>query len=374
MIPILTRYGQARRVALLAALGAVALCLTVVSCEPSRSPDIQSQAMNQTAGMPMRSVDTTEPRPLIIAHRGASGHRPEHTLEGYALAIAMGADFIEPDLVSTKDGVLVARHENEIGSTTNAAAVFPDRRTQKVVDGVTVDGWFVEDMTLDELKTLRARERLEFRSHEYDGQFVVPTFDEVLALADSAGKARGRVVGVYPELKHPTYFVGLGLDMTPPLLRALEARGLTTRTSAVFIQCFEIATLRALRGKTQARLVLLLSGADVPYDRAVAGDLRTGAELVSPESLRDVVEYADAVGVNSRMVVGAGVGAPVTSLIADAHAAGLAVHVWTLRSEPQFLAERYGGDAFAEVLELVRLGVDGMFGDYPDVLVGAIRR
>lgn len=374
MIRIWTTFDTVRRAAIWATFLPTVLCVTVVSCQSGRSPYTQPTSMTPRPATLAMQENLAEPRPIIIAHRGASGHRPEHTLEGYALAIEMGADYIEPDLVSTKDGVLVARHENEIGSTTNAADVFPDRHTQKVVDGVTVDGWFVEDLTLAELKTLRARERLPFRSHAYDGQFVVPTFDEVLALADRAGKARGRVVGVYPELKHPTYFVGIGLDMSPPLLRALDARGLNTRTSAVFIQCFEIATLKALRGQTQARLVLLLSADDVPYDLAAAGDVRTGAQLVEPASLREIAQYADALGVNSRMVVGAELGAGATSLISDAHAAGLAVHVWTLRSEPVFLAARYGGDSAAEVLELVRLGADGLFGDFPEVMVGVIGR
>jgi glycerophosphoryl diester phosphodiesterase len=322
----------------------------------------------------MTPESPAELSPIIIAHRGASGHRPEHTLESYALAIEMGADYIEPDLVSTKDGVLVARHENEIGSTTNAAERFPGRRTQKVVDGVAVEGWFVEDFTLAELRTLRARERLAFRSHAFDGQFAIPTFDEVLALAHRAGAQRGRVVGVYPELKHPSYFVSIGLDMSPPLLDALRAYGLGTRESPVFVQCFEIATLRALRASTPVRLVLLLSGNDVPYDRAVAGDLRTGTQLVSPESLKDIAHFADAVGVHSRMVVGGEPGDPATLLVADAHAAGLQVHVWTLRPEPEFLAARYAGDALAEVRELTQLGVDGLFGDYPDQLVQVLRR
>ena len=290
-------------------------------------------------------------RPVIIAHRGASGHRPEHTLPAYALAVEMGADFIEPDLVSTKDGVLVARHENEIGGTTDVGVRFPERKVRKVVDGDTITGWFTEDFTLAELRTLRAKERLAFRSHAYDGQFAIPTFDEVLALADSLGRARGRVVGVYPETKHPTYHRTIGLPLEPKLLAALRARGLDRRDAPVFIQSFEDGNLRALRGETRVKLVYLV-----------------GAGTLSAERLRDIATFADGIGVNQRMIVGADSAAVPTMLVRDAHAAGLLVHVWTMRSEPVFLAKRYGGDPVAEVREMVRLGVDGIFGDFPDVV------
>ncbi|MCZ8206089.1 glycerophosphodiester phosphodiesterase [Gemmatimonas sp.] len=290
-------------------------------------------------------------RPIIVAHRGASGHRPEHTVAAYTLAVEMGADFIEPDLVSTKDGVLVARHENEIGGTTDVASKFPERRTRKVVDGDSVTGWFTEDFTLAELRTLRARERLSFRSHAYDGQFPIPTFDEVLALADSLGRAHGRVVGVYPETKHPSYHRAIGLPLEPALLASLRARGLDRRDAPVYIQSFEDGNLRALRGQTRVRLVYLVS------ERAL-----------TPARLRDIATFADAVGVNQRLVVAPDSAAVPSRVIRDAHDAGLKVHVWTLRSEPVFLAARYGGDPVAEVREMVRLGVDGIFGDFPDVV------
>ena len=275
-------------------------------------------------------------------------------MAAYTLAVQMGADFIEPDLVSTKDGVLVARHENEIGGTTDVAQKFPERKTRKIIDGDTVSGWFTEDFTMAELRTLRARERLPFRSHAYDGQYGIPTFDDVLALADSLGRARGRVVGVYPETKHPTYHRAIGLPLEEKLLAALKARGLDRRDAPVFIQSFEDGNLRVLRGKTPVKLVYL-----------------TSAPL-SVERLRDVATFADGVGVNQRLVVGADSSAVPTSLIGDAHAAGLAVHVWTTRSEPMFLAKRYGGDAVAEVRELVRLGADGIFGDFPDIVVQGV--
>jgi glycerophosphoryl diester phosphodiesterase len=297
-------------------------------------------------------------RPLVIAHRGASCHRPEHTLEAYALAIAMGADFIEPDLVSTRDGILVARHENEIGGTTDVAAKHPERRTTKVIDGDSVTGWFVEDLTAAEVRALRAKERLASRSHAYDGRFGVPTFEEVLTLADSAGRRRGRPVGVYPETKHPAYFGGIGLALEPRLLASLRARGLDRREAPVFIQSFEDANLRALRRDTRIRLVQLVSRGD----------------QVTPKALREIATYADGIGANTRLLIAAMPGAAPTSLVRDAHAAGLFVHVWTLRPERESLLPRYGEDPLAEVRELAALGVDGLFGDCPDHLVEGLGR
>lgn len=311
-----------------------------------------------TARVPQPALRQPTAAPLVIAHRGASGHRPEHTLEGYALAVQMGADFIEPDLVSTKDGVLVARHENEIGGTTDVATKFAARRTRKVVDGDTISGWFTEDFTLAELRTLRANERLPFRSHAYDGQFLIPTFDEVLALADSLGRTRGRAVGVYPETKHPTYLRGIGLPIEEPMLRSLRARGLDRADAPVFIQSFESGNLRVLSKQTRIRLIQLVST----------------APQVTPAALRDIATYAYGVGANTRQIVGGDSSAVPTTVITDAHAVGLRVHVWTLRPEPVFLAKRYGGDPIAEVQEMLRLGVDGIFGDYPDQVVRGLRR
>ncbi len=296
--------------------------------------------------------------PIIIAHRGASGHLPEHTLAAYALAIEMGADFIEPDLVSSKDGALVARHENEIGTTTDVATRFPERRTSKVVDGDTIAGWFTEDFTLAELRTLRARERLPFRSHAHDGEYAIPTFDEVLALADSAGRRRGRAVGLYPETKHPTYFRSIGLPLEPALLAALRARGLDRRDAPVFIQSFESGNLRELARQTSVRLIYLVAA----------------PQQVTPDALREMATYAAGVGANTRLLIGSDSAASPTSLVRDAHAAGLKVHVWTLRSEPPFLPRRYRGDPLAEVREMQQLGVDGIFGDFPDVLVRGLGR
>src|SRR5262245_25478902 len=190
-------------------------------------------------------------KPLLIAHRGASGYLPEHTLAAYSLAIVQGADYIEPDLVATKDGVLIARHENEIGATTDVEKKFPDRRRTKQVDGQDISGWFSEDFTLAEIRTLRARERLEFRSHEFDGQFEIPTFDEVIDLAQQLGRERGRPLGIYPETKHPSYFQGIGLPLEDRLLDALRRHGWDRADAPVFIQSFETANLRALRSRTR---------------------------------------------------------------------------------------------------------------------------
>ena len=339
-----SRYGGVRRALLIVTVPTILMaCVTLpsVRVKPVPHPPVEAAAS-----------------PLVIAHRGASGYRPEHTLEGYALAVRLGADFIEPDLVSSRDGVLIARHENEIGGTTDVAEKFATRKSRKVIDGDTVSGWFTEDFTLAELRTLRARERLAFRSHAYDGQFLIPTFDDVLALADSLTRITGRVVGLYPETKHPTYFRSIGLPIEEPMLRALRSRGLDGVNAPVFIQSFESGNLRALARQTRLRLIQLVSS----------------AHQVTPAALRDIATYAYGIGASTRLIVGDDSSAVPTSLITDAHAAGLRVHAWTLRPELVFLAKRYGGDPTSEVRELVRLGVDGLFADYPDQVTRELRK
>ena len=311
---------------------------------------------------------TRAPLPVIIGHRGASGHLPEHTLAAYELAVTMGADYVEPDLVSTKDGVLVARHENEIGGTTDVAAKFPDRRRTQVIDGDTIAGWFTEDFTLAELRTLRAKERLATRGHAHDGEYGVPTFDEVLALAARLGRARGRPVGVYPETKHPAHFRRIGLPLEEPLLASLRRAGLDRRDAPVFIQSFERGNLVALRPRTRVRLVQLVAGIGGP-----PGDTVRYAAMLTPAGLRDVARYADAIGAEKRLIVPAGSLAPPSTLVRDAHAAGLLVHAWTLRSDAPFLAPRWRGDAKAEVRALRDAGVDGVFTDFPDDAIAALR-
>jgi glycerophosphoryl diester phosphodiesterase len=272
----------------------------------------------------------------------------------------MGADVIEPDVVSTKDGVLVVRHENEIGGTTDASVKFPGRKTTKNVDGTSVTGWFVEDFTAAEIRTLRARERLAFRSHAFDGQFAIPTLGEVLDLAAAKSRETGRAIGVYPETKHPTYFRSIGLPLEDRLLAALRAHGLTERTSPVFIQSFDASSLEYLRPRTSARLVRLVQAAND----------------VTPDQLAVIARSADGIGVEKKLILpvtaDGATGAP-TTLVRDAHAAHLFVHVWTLRREPDFLPAEYHGDLAAEVRRFAALGVDGLFTDFPDVAVAALR-
>ncbi|MEP7304935.1 MAG: glycerophosphodiester phosphodiesterase [Acidobacteriota bacterium] len=296
--------------------------------------------------------------PLIIGHRGASGHRPEHTMASYRLAAEMGADFIEPDLVATRDGVLIARHENEIGGTTDVATKFPSRRATKRIDGTDVTGWFAEDFTLREIKTLRANERLPFRSHAYDGQFEVPTFVEIIELAQQLGRELGRPIGIYPETKHPAYFRSIELPLEERVLQALGRHGWNNAGAPVFIQSFE-KNLRDLRPKTTVRLIQLLE------DR-----IPTDAEL------REIKAYADGIGPNSRLVIPAQADRMLmspTDLVQRAHRAGLLVHIWTLRIEPVFLSPTYNGDPDAEFRQYAALGVDGIFTDFPDVAFRALR-
>ncbi len=311
-----------------------------------------------------------EPHPLIIAHRGASGYLPEHTLAAYARAVEMGADYIEPDLVITRDGILVARHENEIGETTDVADRFPDRRTTKVIDGTKVTGWFTEDLTFAELRTLRARERLDFRSHAHDGLYLVPSFAEVIALADSLGRARGRTVGIYPETKHPSYFRTLGLPLEVPLLAALRTAGLDRADAPVLIQSFEVGNLRALATMTRVRLIQL-AAAGAPADHAPGGDAPTYSEMLSAEGLRRVAGYAHGIGPDKALVLPPDGGE--TSLVRDAHAAGLQVHIWTLRAEPRFIGARFAGDFAREVAAFLAAGVDGLFTDHTDRVVALVR-
>jgi len=312
---------------------------------------------------------------IIIAHRGASGERPEHTLGSYSLAIAQGADYIEPDLVLTKDGVLVARHENEISETTDVAdkAEFADRKTSKTIDGQKMTGWFTEDFTLAELKTLRAKERLpQLRSANmaYDGQFEIPTFDEILALAKAQSAVTGRTIGIYPETKHPSYFTAIGLPHEAPLLAALTQYGHVEKSAPVFIQSFEVENLKALRPKTKLRLIQLMDEKGSPPDRS---DL-TYPQMASAQGLKIVATYADGIGPNKALIIPrtllGNLGNP-TTLVADAHRAGLAVHPWTFRRENYFLplAQKSGvdprgvGDLNAEIKAYLATGVDGIFSD-----------
>lgn len=313
--------------------------------------------------------------PIVIGHRGACGYRPEHTLASYELAIEMGADFIEPDLVSTKDGVLVARHENEISGTTDVAEKFPARKTTKTIDGQKVEGWFTEDFTLAELKTLRAKERLEFRDHSHDGKYDVPTFQEVIDLAKKQSLAKGRTIGIYPETKHPTYFRSIGLGLEAPLVKALKAAGWDKADSPVFIQSFEIQNLKDMRAMIDVPLVFLYDEPGMrPYDFVVANDKRTYADLTKPEELKAIAAFAKGIGPWKRLIVGENPDKTLKaagSLIEDAHKAGLVVHPYTFRNEPRYLAPEYKGDPEAEYMQFFTLGVDGVFSDFSDTAVKA---
>jgi glycerophosphoryl diester phosphodiesterase len=291
---------------------------------------------------------------VVIAHRGASGERPEHTLESYRLAIEEGADYIEPDLVMTRDGVLIARHENEISGTTDVAQhpAFAARRRTQLIDGESMSGWFTEDFTLSEIKSLRARERLaELRpqNRRYDGQFTVPTFDEIMQLVAGANRqpGRNRPVGVYPETKHPAHFAKIGLPLELALLDALRRHRYADPGSPVFIQSFDPGNLRQMRRMTRLPLVQLLEH-----------------ELGNPS---EIAQYADAIGIAKVLAT--------PEAIEAAHAANLRVHVWTFRAENEFLpadlkvGEAAGahGNLEAEIKRYLERGMDGFFVDFPAV-------
>jgi glycerophosphoryl diester phosphodiesterase len=322
--------------------------------------------------------------PLVIAHRGASGYRPEHTIASYTLAIEMGADYIEPDLVSTSDGHLIARHEPLLDDTTNVKSLpqFANRRTTKELDGKTVTAFFASDFTLAEIKRLRAVQSNPARSKEYDGKFEIPTFEEILDLAQRESAKRGRTIGVYPETKHPSFHLALNLPLEERLLDALRKRKLDREDGPVFIQSFESANLQYLRAKTKLPLVQLLDDGALLYDASgkrvtgvripLYGDKRGGA---APQSLEDVAKYANAIGPWKRQIM-RDVGAAQlvqTTLIEQAHAAGLRVHTYTFRNEPTTLAPEYRGDPKMEYRQFYGLGIDGVFSDFSDVAL-AVRQ
>ncbi len=349
-------------------------------------------------------------KPMVIGHRGASGYLPEHTLASYKRAIEMGADFIEPDLVVTKDGELVARHEPNITATTDVSMrpEFASRKTTRKVDGVAETGWFVTDFTLAELRTLYAKQANPVRDQSFNKQFQIPTFREILELAKTESVRTGRTIGVYPETKHPTYHVEAGLPIEPRLLKILAEYGYTSKSSPIVIQSFEVANLKELRKLTGVRLVQLIDGDgvdakgsvtlvapfDKPYDFAVRNDPRTFPDLMTPAGLAEVKTYADGIGPwkpylqSAAHVIGADgkpkdldgdgkitdgdrVLLPPTDVIKNAHAAGLFVHAFTFRNEKVLLASDYKADPKAEYKHFYQLGVDGLFSDFPDTAVAA---
>jgi len=326
--------------------------------------------------------------PIVIGHRGAAGYRPEHTLASYELAARLGADYLEPDLVITKDGVLVCRHEPEIGGTTDVASrpELASRKTTKLLDGVPVTGWFTEDLTLAELKTLRAVERLpQVRQHNtlYNGRYEVPTFQELLDLRVRLSHELGRELGVYPETKHPTFFQRAGLPLEARLVDILRRNGLNHPGAPVFVQSFEVTNLRMLRDlRLRTPSVQLLSASGAPYDTVAAGSGPTYADLATPAGLRGIAGYAQGIGPDKLQVIprraDGTLGVP-TTLVVDAHAARLVVHPYTFRAENTFLPADYQvggvptdyGRAIEEQVTYLRVGLDGLFTDQADIGVVA---
>ena len=323
--------------------------------------------------------------PLVIAHRGASGYAPEHTLAAYALAVLQGADYIEPDLVMTRDGQLVARHDNELGLTTDVAQrpEFAERKRTQTVDGVSLEGWFSEDFTLAELKTLRAIERIPQQrpgNTRFDGQFEIPTLQEIIDLAKSLEASQQRVIGLYPETKHPTHFQQLNLAMEEPLVATLKRNGYDSAEAPVYIQSFEVDNLQKLSKLTAIRLVQLLWVEGQPYDQQVLGSGLDYQQMITPEGLKNIARYASGIGPEKGMIIPrdtTGNLTEPTSLVRDAHAAGLRVHPYTFRAENAFLPTRLRngsepserGDINAELRAFLATGIDGLFIDQPDIAV-----
>lgn len=324
------------------------------------------------------------PVPTIIGHRGASGYRPEHTLGSYQLALDLGAHVVEAgDLVPTKDGHIVCRHEPEIGGTTDVAdhPEFAGRRTTKLLDGVSVTGWFTEDFTLAELKTLRAIERIPAnRPHNtlYNGRWEIPTFEEVLKWQDEQTRKRGKQVWIYPETKHPTYFRKLGLGLEERVAKLLRKYGKDGRNAPVILQSFEPTSIQRLNKLVGNPLVVLLSSAGSrPWDFVETGDPRTVADLITPKGLKEIAGYAQGIGPTLDLVIPKDANGKLTTpttLVADAHKAGLILHPYTMRNENPFLPAEYrkgtDADAYGDVFGAYRTyfatGIDGVFTDNPD--------
>jgi len=343
------------------------------------------------------------PRPLVIGHRGAHGYLPAHTLEGYALAIELGADFIEPDLVSTKDGHLIARHEPNMIATTDVASrpEFASRRRTAIIDGAADTGFFASDFTLAEIKRLRAVQDFSERPQQFNGKFEIPTLEEIIELAKRKSKEKDRPIGIYPEVKHSTYHKSIGLPIEKRLLAILAAAGWNHRDAPVIIQSFEQSNLKELRKLTPLRLIQLIDANDVnpdgsldftapfdrPFDWTASGDprllARTFGFLTTDEGLQEVKTYADGIGPWKRYIVstvaanlpGPGEASlkllPANDLIERAHKLGLFVHTWTFRNEQRRLVSDYAGNPVNEYLQFYRLGIDGLFSDFADTAVAS---
>jgi glycerophosphoryl diester phosphodiesterase len=376
-----------------------AICATAMAAAALMAAAVPAAVAHEWGG---------EEHPLVIGHRGASGYLPEHTLQSYALAIKLGADYVEPDLVATKDGHLIARHEPNIADTTDVRTKFPGRETTKTVDGVPTTGFFASDFTLAEIKTLRAVQTFPERPQRFNGRFQIPTLEEVIDLVKRESRKRHRRIGIYPETKHPTFHKDLGLPLEPRLVKILKRAGWDSRRDPVFIQSFEQSNLQRLNRMIGVRLVQLVDANDVlpdgslqyvapfdrPYDWTVSGDpeleSRTFGFFATDEGLEEISKYADGIGPWKRYIVstaairlnpdgtvadanGDGVVderdrklLPPTDLIQRAHAHGLQIHTWTFRNEQSRLASDYGGNPINEYLQFYELGIDGVFSDFPD--------
>lgn len=344
-------------------------------------------ALTLSAG---HAIAAERQKPLVIAHRGASGYLPEHTLPAYELAIKMGADYIEPDVVSTKDGVLVVCHDPVLSDSTDILKhpEFADRKRTLKLKGFEITDFFVSDFTLAEIKTLRATQVFADRDHSHDGRYEIPTLQEVIDLAQARARDTGRVIGIVPEIKFPTLHRDLGLGIEEKLVAMLDRAGLNHASSPVIIQSFEQANLKQLRKLTSVRLLQLISGSSVdasgnvvleipddrPYDWAVSGRAGTYADLLTPEGLKEVATYADFVSPWKRWLMAPAGGDMVRrpEIVANAHAAGLKVIIWTLRNDR--LDAYYKGDTMQEYLDLFAMGVDGVFSDFADTAVAARSR
>jgi glycerophosphoryl diester phosphodiesterase len=340
-------------------------------------------------GAATEETHTGGDRPAVVGHRGAPGYRPEHTLASYELAFRQGADWVDVDLVPTKDGQLVARHENDISGTTDVAKhpEFANRRTTKVVDGKTETGWFTEDFTLAELKTLRAVERIpDIRPDNtiYNGRWPIATYQEVLDLTRRLGRELHRTLGTYPEVKHSTYFASIGMPTEPALAAVLDHNGLNRPGAPVIIQSFEVGNLEQLKRMVRVPLLQLTSATGAPADFVAKGDPRTYADLVTPAGLKEISTYADYLGPEKAQIIPldkAGNLTAPTSLVRNAHDAGLKVVPYTFRNENAFLPAnlrssgdpRAWGDIFAEEAAFLATGIDGFFADQADTALNAVR-
>ncbi|MCG3041122.1 glycerophosphodiester phosphodiesterase [Streptomyces sp. S1A] len=371
--------GQAQRPDRRTVLGAAVLGAGAAALGPAAAAAAADGGRGSGAGRGRTAL----PTPAVIAHRGASGYRPEHTLGAYQLALDMGADVIEQDLVPTRDGHLVCRHENDITGTTDVAdhPEFAGRKATRTVDGTEITGWFTEDFTLAELKTLRATERIPGTRPDntlYDGRWTVPSFEEVLRWAEREGRRRGRPVWLHIETKHPSYFRGLGLGLEERLAKLLRRYGRDRANSPTFLQSFEPSSMeRMSRLVRTPRVVLLSSASSRPWDFTEAGDPRTVADLVTPRGLEWISGFAQGIGPTLDLVVprraDGRLGEP-TTLVRDAHARGLLIHPYTMRNENRFLPADFRrgtdpdayGDAFGALRAYFATGIDGVFADQPD--------